>query len=199
MPANKLNQLKKSPIAVVRSNLEKCADTILVSFFIGFIFYSIELLAEKHALNGTFVAPFSSVIKNQMDVMSLVLFYAVVIFYAGAHMILTNVAFIGDFMDFIGIEQKMDVFYLFVLQCVAAVIGVRVGMMFAKLCFSTGAAEGAHVVLILIAAALVLIGIWYIKGINDRTAAFAVGAVLIAVSIGLYVCMALSIIQKFVS
>jgi len=197
--ANKLNQLKKSPLSVVRSNLDKCADTILVSFFIGFVFYAIEVLSEAHDLNGRFIAPFSSVIKNQTDVMSLVLFYAVVIFYAGAHSILSNVGGVSDLMEYLGIERKMDVFYLFVLQCVAAVTGVRIGMLLVKLCFSTGAFEGSHIILILIAAALALIGVWYVKGIPDKTAALIVGTLLIILSVGLYFCLAFSLIQNFVS
>jgi hypothetical protein len=198
MPS-KLNQLRKSPLAVIRSNLDKCADTIVVSFFIGFFFYAIEVLAAKHGLSGRFIAPFSAVIKNQIDVMSLVIFYAVVVFYAGMHMILYNVAGIRDLMDYIGIEGKMDVFYLFVLQCIAAVIGVRLGMMLVRLCFSTNAFEGARVILILFAAALLLIGVWYVKGISDRTTAYVLGIILIIAAAGLYGCIAMSLVQKFIS
>ena len=195
---NKLKQLKKSPLSVIRSNLDKCGDTILVSFFIGFFFYAMEVIFENHGLNSRFIAPFSEAIQNQTDVMSLVLFYTVVIFYAGLHMILSNVGWIRNFMNYIGIGRKMEVFYLFVLQCIAAVVGVRIGMILVKLIFSTNAFEGTHVILILISAALIQICVWYFKEIPDRATALAVGSFLILASIGLYLCQALSMVQKFV-
>jgi hypothetical protein len=196
--ANKLNQLKKDPISVIGANLIKCGDTILVSMGIGFVFYALEVISEKHGYNGRLAAPFSEVIKGQLDVMSLVLFYAVVVFYAGMHMILMNVKFVGELMDFLGVESKMDVFYMFVLQCIAAAIGVRLGVVMVKLCFSVNAFEGARVIAMLVAAALVLIGVWYAKGIQDKASAFVLGGVMIAAAVGLYLCLAFSLIQKIV-
>jgi len=47
--------------------------------------------------------------------MSLVLFYSVVVFYAGIHSILMNVVVMRELMEFLAVESKMDVFFLFVL------------------------------------------------------------------------------------
>ena len=196
--ANKLNQLKNAPLSVFRTYLIKCGDTVLVSFFIGFAFFALEVVSEKHGYNGRFITPFSDVIKGQTDVMSLVLFYSVVVFYAGMHSILMNVVVMRELMEFLAVESKMDVFFLFVLQCIAAAVGVRLGMMLVKLCFGTNAFEGARVIAILVGSALLLIGIWYAKGISDRASAFVMGGFIIAVAAALYLCLAFSLVQRFI-
>jgi hypothetical protein len=195
---NRLSQLKSAPVSVFRTNLAKCGDTVIVAFCIGLFFFGIEVYAARHGLDPRFVTPFSEVVKSQLDLLSVALFFAVVVFFAGSHLILANVGFARSAMDFLGIPEKMDVFYLFVLQYIAAAVGVRAGMTALDLISGIDCRPGLRPMAILAVAELTLIGLWYVKEIPGKTKAFPLGILLILFAAVLYLSLAFPAFRGFV-
>jgi len=193
----RLSQLKSDPVAVVGSNLAKCGDTVLVAFFIGFLFFGAERFALRHGVDPQLVTPFSEVIEGQLDLLSVAVFFSVVVFYAGCHLILANIGWIKSVMNFIGVGAKMDVFYLFVLQYIAAAVGVRCGMTLVKLVAGGPWRDGLLPTALLAASALILIGIWYVKDAGGRMRAFPLGILLILFAAALYLSLAFPSFRNF--
>jgi len=195
---NRLSQLKSAPVSVFRTNLAKCGDTVLVAYATGLFFYWIEVYAMRHGWDPRLVTPFSEVVKGQMDLFSVALFFAVMVCYAGLHLIFANIGFVKNAMDFLGLADKMDVFYLFVLQLIAAAAGVRAGMMTVELFYGIDCRSGLKPMGILIAAELALIGLWYVKEVPGKTKAFPLGIFLILFAAALYLSLAFPVFRSIV-
>ena len=195
---SKLSQLKHSPASVISENWRSCADTVVITFFVGVFFYAVEYLARKFGLGERLISPFSEVIKGQLDILSVVVFYSVIIFYAGVHLILSNVVIFRPLMRSAFIETKMDVFYVFVLQYIAAAIGVRTGVFAVKLFTSINPLAGTRNIALLAGAAVLMTCVWYAKGITEKSLAFVLGAAMIITAGALYCSLSFSVLQKFI-
>lgn len=193
----KLSQLKSDPVAVVGSNLAKCGDTVLIAFLIGFFFFGAEVLALRHGVSPSLVTPFSEVIQGQMDLLSVAVFFSVVVFYAGLFLVLGSVPFLRRAMEFLTIPAKMDVFYLFVLQYIAAAVGVRGGVTLVKLLAGSSVREGLVPMALLAMSVIVLVGIWYAKDAAGRVRAAPLGLLLLLFAVALYLSLAFPAFRHF--